>query len=177
MCEKYTEREVSWVMSWNTVEIEIVDAEWLDRDVMTGFMWLIKFLGNKLLYGHVPDPFPQCRIGSGHTRLGGGREGRRKQVTYTHVLRGILSHVTFLTGIVLILQNTASHTPGSLQWSHWCYLSRRGEWGGRGWRGGKGGREEWEGGEGKEKELQLVLSWGSVLWQPTSICTCVLVPL
>ena len=25
--------------------------------------------GNKLLYGHVPDPFPRCGIGSGHTRL------------------------------------------------------------------------------------------------------------
>ena len=26
--------------------------------------------GNKLLYDHVPDPFPWCGIGSGHTRLG-----------------------------------------------------------------------------------------------------------
>ena len=25
--------------------------------------------GDKLLYGHIPDPFPQCGIGSGHTRL------------------------------------------------------------------------------------------------------------
>ena len=25
--------------------------------------------GNKLLYGHVPDPFPRCGIGSGHVRL------------------------------------------------------------------------------------------------------------
>ena len=25
--------------------------------------------GNKLLYGHVPDHFLQCRIGSGHVRL------------------------------------------------------------------------------------------------------------
>jgi len=25
--------------------------------------------GDKLLYGHVPDPFPQCGIGSGHMRL------------------------------------------------------------------------------------------------------------
>ena len=24
---------------------------------------------DKLLYGHVPDPFPRCRIGSGHARL------------------------------------------------------------------------------------------------------------
>ena len=31
--------------------------------------WLIKFLGDKLLYGHIPDPFPRCRIGSDHTRL------------------------------------------------------------------------------------------------------------
>jgi len=25
--------------------------------------------GDKLLYGHIPDPFPWCRIGSGHARL------------------------------------------------------------------------------------------------------------
>ena len=25
--------------------------------------------GNKLLYGHVPEPFPRCGMGSGHTRL------------------------------------------------------------------------------------------------------------
>jgi len=25
--------------------------------------------GDKLFYGHVPDPFPWCRIGSGHARL------------------------------------------------------------------------------------------------------------
>ena len=25
--------------------------------------------GDKLLYGHVPDPFPLCGIGSGHARL------------------------------------------------------------------------------------------------------------
>ena len=37
--------------------------------VMTGFIRLIKFLGNKLLCGHVQDPFPRCRIGSGHARL------------------------------------------------------------------------------------------------------------
>jgi len=36
---------------------------------MTGFTWLIKFLGDKLLCGHVPDPFPRCGIGSGHPRL------------------------------------------------------------------------------------------------------------
>ena len=38
-------------------------------DVMTGFTWLIKFLGDKLLYGHVPDPVPRCGTGSGHARL------------------------------------------------------------------------------------------------------------
>ena len=26
--------------------------------------------GDKLLYGQIPDPFPRCGIGSGHTRLG-----------------------------------------------------------------------------------------------------------
>ena len=26
--------------------------------------------GNKLLYGHVPGPFPLCGTGSGHARLG-----------------------------------------------------------------------------------------------------------
>ena len=31
-------------------------------DVMTGFTWLLKFLGDKL-------PFPWCGIGSGHARL------------------------------------------------------------------------------------------------------------
>ena len=41
----------------------------LPCDVMAGFTWLIKFLGNKLLYGQIPDPFPRCGIGSGHARL------------------------------------------------------------------------------------------------------------
>jgi len=39
-------------------------------DVMTAFIWLIKYLGDKLLCGHVPVPFPWCRTGSGHARLG-----------------------------------------------------------------------------------------------------------
>ena len=39
------------------------------HDIMAGFTWLIKFLGDKLLYGHVPDPFPRCRIGYGDARL------------------------------------------------------------------------------------------------------------
>ena len=39
--------------------------------ITTGFTWLIKFLGDKLLYGHVPDSFPRCGIGSGHVRLSG----------------------------------------------------------------------------------------------------------
>jgi len=39
-------------------------------DIMTGFTWQTKYLGNKLLYDHVPDSFPWCGIGSGHTRLG-----------------------------------------------------------------------------------------------------------
>jgi len=29
----------------------------------------IKFMGDKLLCAQVPDPFPRCGIGSGHTRL------------------------------------------------------------------------------------------------------------
>ena len=55
--------------------IEIAGAERsfarLPCDVMAGFRstWLIKFLGDKLLYGHVPDPFPRCGIGCGHARL------------------------------------------------------------------------------------------------------------
>ena len=38
---------------------------------MAGFTWPIKFLGDTLLYGHVPDPFriPWFGIGSGHARL------------------------------------------------------------------------------------------------------------
>ena len=36
---------------------------------MAGFTRLIKFLGDKFLYGHVPDPIPRCVIGSGHVRL------------------------------------------------------------------------------------------------------------
>jgi len=36
---------------------------------MAGFTLLIKFLGDKLLYGQIPDPFPRCGIGSGHARL------------------------------------------------------------------------------------------------------------
>ena len=75
--EKCTEQEVSWDMSWKTVEIEIASAENRKStlviaiaDIMTGFTWLIKYLGNKLLYSHVPDLLPWCGIGSGHTRLG-----------------------------------------------------------------------------------------------------------
>ena len=43
----------------------------LPCDVMAGFTRPIKFLGNKLFYGHVPDPypFPLRGIGSGHARL------------------------------------------------------------------------------------------------------------
>jgi len=42
----------------------------------SGSMWLntvlwcihsVGTLGNKLLYGHVQDPFPQCGMGSDHT--------------------------------------------------------------------------------------------------------------
>ena len=39
-------------------------------DVMIGFTWLIKFLCDMFLYGHIPDPFPRCGIGSGRARLG-----------------------------------------------------------------------------------------------------------
>ena len=38
----------------------------LPCDIMAGFTWLIKFLSD---YGHIPDPFPWCGIGSGHARL------------------------------------------------------------------------------------------------------------
>jgi len=31
-------------------------------DIMTGFTWQNKYLGNKLLYDHVPDPFLWCWI-------------------------------------------------------------------------------------------------------------------
>ena len=40
-----------------------------DVNSRLGFTWLIKFLGDKLLCGHVPDPFPRYEIGSGHARL------------------------------------------------------------------------------------------------------------
>ena len=63
-------------MNWNTIEIKIASAEgsqvlhWqllmLTSDWIT---WLIEFLGDKLLCGHVPDPFPRCGTGSGHARL------------------------------------------------------------------------------------------------------------
>ena len=38
-------------------------------DVMTGFTWLITFLGDTLLCSNVPDSFPRCGTGSGHMRL------------------------------------------------------------------------------------------------------------
>jgi len=64
-------------MSWNTVEIEIASVKIASltllitiADIITGFTRQIKYLGNKLLYDHVPDTFPWCGIGSGHTRLG-----------------------------------------------------------------------------------------------------------
>ena len=37
--------------------------------------------GDKLLYGHVPDPFPRCGIGSGHARLGSGFDVARSHKT------------------------------------------------------------------------------------------------
>ena len=43
------------------------------RDVMTRFMWLIKFLGDKLLYGHIPDPFPRNRVWPRETNVEAGR--------------------------------------------------------------------------------------------------------
>ena len=53
----------------NVASLTLPSFSRLPCDVMAGFTWLIKFLGDKLLYGHIPDPFPQCRIGSGHARL------------------------------------------------------------------------------------------------------------
>jgi len=55
-------------MSWNTVEIEIAERSqvllWQLSSLTSwlGFIWQIKFLGNKLLCGHVQDPFSRCRI-------------------------------------------------------------------------------------------------------------------
>ena len=75
--EKRTDQEVSQVMSWNTLEIEITSASkgcklyfgdsfcWC-HDLIT---WAIKFLGDKPLYHLVPDPFPRCGMGPGHVRL------------------------------------------------------------------------------------------------------------
>jgi len=78
-------------MSWNTVEIEIVGAERLQVLLWRLPSWrhdwiyvLIKFLGDKLLYGHVPDPFPQCGIGSGHARLPEVMEPIKPIVTRKH---------------------------------------------------------------------------------------------
>jgi len=63
-------------MNWNTIEIKIASAErsqvlhWqlllLTSDWITS---LIEFLGDKLLCGHVPDPFSRCGTGSCHVRL------------------------------------------------------------------------------------------------------------
>ena len=46
--------------------------------------------GDKLLYGHVPDPLPWCGIGSGHTRLACSMQngGRRRRESY-HMIFGI----------------------------------------------------------------------------------------
>ena len=81
--EVRTEREVSWDISWNTAESKsrvqksrkcyFAIVARLPCDVMAGFTWLIKYLGDKLLYGLIPDPFPRCGIGSGHARLTRGR--------------------------------------------------------------------------------------------------------
>ena len=43
--------------------------------------------GDKLLYGHVPDPFPWCRIVSGHVRLG------NIQITQLHTMEMIQVHI------------------------------------------------------------------------------------
>ena len=74
--EVRAEREVPWDMQLEHSRIEIAGAESilpsfarLPCDVMAGFTWLIKFLGDKLLYGEIQDPFPRCGIGSGHARL------------------------------------------------------------------------------------------------------------
>ena len=73
--EVRTEREVSWDISWNTAESKsrVQKVASLTLPSFARLPWLIKFLGDKLLYGHIPDHFPQCGIGSGHTRLVNGR--------------------------------------------------------------------------------------------------------
>ena len=75
-----TEREVSWETSAGihqnrnrgcrkVASLTLPSFARLPCDVMAGFTWLIKFLGDKLLYGHVPDHFPQCGIVYGHVRV------------------------------------------------------------------------------------------------------------
>jgi len=53
--------------------------------------------GNKLLYGPVPDPFPWCRIGSGHARLPEPRFAITQQ--QKSVLTGSISGRTIISGI------------------------------------------------------------------------------
>ena len=55
-------RERIWTMSWNTVQIKVARNKGCKSlaiaiaDIMTGFTWLIKYLGNKL--PPCPKPFP-----------------------------------------------------------------------------------------------------------------------
>jgi len=58
-------------MSWNTIKIAGAEGRksyfgdcycWCCNWIA----WLIEFLGDKMFYGHVLDPFPLCETGSGH---------------------------------------------------------------------------------------------------------------
>ena len=60
--------------------------------------------GDKLLHRHVPDPFPQCGIGSGHARL------NQPQYGLLPVSRtGIVSSPTLLTPTLHIRATGHAH--------------------------------------------------------------------
>jgi len=67
--EKWTAREVSWVISWNTEEIDSYSQDTaLALAIITNAMTRLLKL-HVTSYGHVPDTFLQCGMGSSHVRL------------------------------------------------------------------------------------------------------------
>ena len=72
--------------------------------------------GDQLLYGHVPDPFPWCGIGSGHKRLEG--EGGRSWAACC---------ILFVGGIHLESSTLASPCDGLVSFRLGAHCERAGE--------------------------------------------------
>ena len=95
-----------------------------DVNSRLGFTWLIKFLGDKLLCGHVPDPFPRYEIGSGHARLVAcsyllDHPTATREICRPDVCSLILMHILHVMSYIADTQYMTIHLSKSQKW--WTY--------------------------------------------------------